>query len=367
MFIEAGDKLEAVNRLSRVAGGPPEQLGPGSKERKSVLVTLGVALNVPSEALAYSKPRLGGVLARSLGVPWGEDCWSTGSTITLLGLNRLLKGAEDRFGSPSNDPSAAFSRVWERASLPLTPMERDAEFGSDQERQPEEEAVAMCLVIEAVLPKVFVGKRCIEEMRLSGSRNWAQSEWPGWYFEHIGLANCIGHLGGGPGPTPGNTVFDYRLNFTWDFKTHSDAEDEAILNDGGAVEWAVAHGGLGFVVLSGRSEFDADFKEWHDNYKVVHGKPPRKRTKERKYIRPMKSQFTPLRVDGFFFSDSGSFESAVEAGAIKRFDQPPQPSGEPRKPKYTLKMRKAADWQIVSWPLGRPSSDFVWTPRPNPG
>lgn len=85
----ARSKFEAVTRMSALVGGETERLGPGSKERKSALITLthGLGLTVDE---SLSKPELGGQIAGLLGCTWDERCWSTGSTITLFGLNQLL-------------------------------------------------------------------------------------------------------------------------------------------------------------------------------------------------------------------------------------------------------------------------------------
>ncbi|RYG13418.1 MAG: hypothetical protein EON92_05550 [Burkholderiales bacterium] len=91
-FVEAQDKLEAVTRLSALTGSPPETLGPGSKERKSLLVNLALGLTISVDTTA-DKPEVARQIAARLGMAWTPDCWSTGQTITLVGLNRLLSGA----------------------------------------------------------------------------------------------------------------------------------------------------------------------------------------------------------------------------------------------------------------------------------
>jgi hypothetical protein len=92
-FIPAENKFEVVNRISRIAGGGREILGPGSKERKSVLLRLARVLSLPEPLLRLNKPALAKEIADRLRQPWDRDCWSTGSTVTLTGLNRLLEGA----------------------------------------------------------------------------------------------------------------------------------------------------------------------------------------------------------------------------------------------------------------------------------
>jgi hypothetical protein len=92
-FLPARSKLEAVTRISATTHSPPETLGPGSKERKSVLVNLATGLEIEVNTKA-DKPALGEQIACGLHMVWGADCWSSGQTITLIGLNRLLEGAE---------------------------------------------------------------------------------------------------------------------------------------------------------------------------------------------------------------------------------------------------------------------------------
>ena len=91
-FIPARNKLEAVARISNLTNSGPEVLGPGSKERKSVLVNLAQGLNIlalPED----TKQDLGKKISNKLGVTWTTDCESVGQTITLKGLNLLLEHA----------------------------------------------------------------------------------------------------------------------------------------------------------------------------------------------------------------------------------------------------------------------------------
>jgi hypothetical protein len=103
VFLPARSKLEAVTRISALTHSPPESLGPGSKERKSALVNLAIGLAVDADTTA-TKPELGRQLAAALGVPWNDDCWSAGDTITLVGLNRLLSGAQMRLTQARRQP-----------------------------------------------------------------------------------------------------------------------------------------------------------------------------------------------------------------------------------------------------------------------
>ena len=58
-FIPAKNKLEAVARISFLTNSGPEDLGPGSKERKSVLTNLANGLKIQIDE-SDSKPDIGG-------------------------------------------------------------------------------------------------------------------------------------------------------------------------------------------------------------------------------------------------------------------------------------------------------------------
>lgn len=327
-FIPARDKLEAVNRLSRLAGGPEVVLGPGSTEPKSVLVDLARALGVEEVAVKLPKPELGRRLAVELGEEWPDTGWSSGSTITLVGLNILLRGAEARLAGATVRFATAL-----------------------------EEAEAIVGVLVEVLPSDFVGLTAIEEMRLADFAHWAQSEWPGFYFEFKGIGPCIGRLGGGPRPTPGKTVFDFAASRTWDFKAHAGDEDVVLLNDKAAIDWALESGGVGFVVLGGRAEHEEAFKDAHTRYKVENGRAPRARTRPRAYERRLKSRFTPTTLDVFWFDGPEDWERAARQDAVVGWKQPQQPGGQARNDKYSLRLGAARKgWQIVQCSLPQPAA-----------
>ena len=115
-FAPARSRLEAVSRISSLTGSPPEELGPGSKERKSVLVNLAAGLGVDLDTSA-PKPELGGTIAQALSVDWDEACWSAGHTITLIGLNRLLQGGEARLAGTQPSRGLFMSPRHEAAAL----------------------------------------------------------------------------------------------------------------------------------------------------------------------------------------------------------------------------------------------------------
>ena len=92
-FRPAFDKLEAVNRISQLTGSGREELGPGSKERKRVLVNLAIGLGIRSPDF-LSKHELLETIIRRHGRPFYSSYISRGGTITLEGLNIILDVGE---------------------------------------------------------------------------------------------------------------------------------------------------------------------------------------------------------------------------------------------------------------------------------
>jgi len=321
-FVPATDKFEAVNRLSRAAGGGAETLGPGSKERKSVLVTVARSLNLDPSVESLAKPELGRVLAGKVGARWDEACWSTGSTVTLEGLNRILEGV----------------------LVHLTKVPSESLPNSSSPVSEANEILKACL---EALPWQFDGRSAIETLLAAESRNWAQSEWPGFYFEHLGISACVAEMGGAPVATPGRTKFDYGLDYIWDFKCHSDDDPWAILNDQEAIHWALKEGGLGFIVLEGEAKFEPDFANWHRQFKIDNGVAPRPRAVERSYVRKLKSSFDPHRLSAFWFPNGYEWQRAVMAAAVKEYKQGQQVTGAARRPKYQLNLEAASPWIVA--------------------
>jgi|GEM_PF-2505324 len=91
------EKFALVNSISQLTNSGPEELGRGSKERKSVLINLAVGMGLGSTR-NLTKHELAKSIANALSITWDESSYqSTGQTITNLGLQALLSGAEKWF------------------------------------------------------------------------------------------------------------------------------------------------------------------------------------------------------------------------------------------------------------------------------
>lgn len=304
-FRPARSKLEAVNRISALTRSGPQVLGPGSKERKSVLVDLASGLQLRVD-VALSKVDLGAAIAQDLGTAWRSRYWSVGQTITLEGLNALLAAGERRLGLLGQGPADAFAT-------------------------PADEADALLAALAGAVSGAWDGRRCVETMRDAEFRHWRQTEWIGWYFEYVGIAALVNAFGGAPRRVL-NTSFDYSLRTMWDLKAHTTGgENAAILNALDAIEAGLAEpGGLGFIVLTGEPDYsDSTFDAWHRGQRGAG--PAHERS------RSLKSAFTPRRLDAYHLEDATALAVARERGELSIMAQGRQPDGSLRKPKLKLR------------------------------
>lgn len=138
-------KAAAVARMYFLGGVPAEPLGPGSKEKKSALNALGLFVGLDLADIA-TKTECGRQIALRAGVEWSPDCYSTGDTITLVGLNRILGGAMalERSGSPSshavlaNEMKSLYSQT-----QPQTTEDREMPLETDEVQQNIAEKLAL--------------------------------------------------------------------------------------------------------------------------------------------------------------------------------------------------------------------------------
>ena len=314
LFIPARNKLEAVARISQLTNSGPETLGPGSKERRSVLDNLGLGIGL--EPSNYdSKQTMAAAIASRLSVKWTAECESTGQTITLKGLNLLLEAGLKHFEKSFSESVASIN--------------------------PSKEIGSIKTVLDRVTPRYMDGKESVLEMKDADADNWRQTEWQGWYFEFKAIPALINEIGGGP-TVIGNTKFDYALSRPWDLKTHSNhgingpskPNKKCILNDQSSMLEAIKSNGLGLIILSGIPKYDdKDFSSWHKALRSKTG-PVRKQ---------LKNGFTSEKIEFFFLENPDELEKAVSKGILTEFNQGKQQSGESRAPKFALEISKARE------------------------
>lgn len=359
-FQPAPSKIEAVNRISNLTGSGPERLGPGSKEQKSVLTNLARKL-APHLDTRLSKTNLGAALADELDAPWSAECESTGETISLVGLNTLLAGAERRLGKLGES----------RAMLLGTPEQ-------------EGKALAAALLDGWRATKdddgrkrvLWDGRESIAWMERRGlTRGPNDNEWQGFYFEAHGRELLNAAFAPNPNPPRikyGRTDFDYSLQYVWDLKAHTESwrtpstgdlkkgQASTPLNDQGAMRACIEEQGLGFLMLSGIAVEDEDgsFVAWHRAHKQSKGVKSASSNSGRS--RRRKAAFEPQHVEAFYFHGLADLDAAIAAGQITGFKQGMQApksagvAGAARRPKFGLALTKARTSRLavarLDWP-----------------
>ena len=325
-FVPATNKLEAVARISALTQSGPETLGPGSKERKSVVVNLATGLGL-AISIDGTKQEIASRIASALGTHWTDKCESVGQTITLFGLNLLLEK----------------STRYLEAHGQLSGQKKTSSISDEAEK--------ISLVIINELSKntgsVWDGRMCLEEMKSAGSSQWRQTEWQGFYFEYKALPALVTELGGGPVKIQ-NTKFDYQFHKVWDLKAHSifgstgrqKQNHISQLNDKLSMDLAIANGGLGLIVLSGIPSYsDVEFTKWHKQIRGGGQEEPRKL---------LKNSFTPTYIDAFFIPNEDELSKAISEKKIIDFKQGKQQNGAPRASKYSINLLKSrgSDLQV---------------------
>lgn len=314
-FIPAKNKLEVVARISKLTNSGPETLGPGSKERKSVVLNLAKGLDLKIDD-SYTKQEIAAYIAEKLGFEWKKEFESVGQTLTLKGLNKLLEAASLTFDSKnSSKPS--------QVELTL-----------------EQEIRQISEVVIAKTPRHMDGIEAINEMKNAEFSQWRATEWQGFYFEFKVRPELINRLGGGPKKI-GSTSFDYALSRTWDMKVHSTSTRHGkksnincALNDAESMQIAASQGGFGLMILSGEPTYDWDFTRWHKKFRSNSNEEPKK---------ALKKSFESERIDFFFIPTLSRLEEALKNGELGLFKQGRQQTGEARKVKYSLNFNKSIE------------------------
>ena len=311
-FVPARNKLEAVARISNLTQSGPETLGPGSKERKSVVLNLALGMGLAASD-NETKQELASRIVETSGRKWTSECESIGQTLTLVGLNLILQTGYEYF----QDLSARLSPI----QITL-----------------EDELRKISAVVLKKTPRHMDGVSAITEMKEAEFSQWRATEWQGFYFEFKVRPELINQLGGGPKKI-GSTSFDYALERTWDMKVHSTStrhgkksNSNCALNDAMSMQIAAELGGIGLMILSGEPEYDWDFTRWHKKFRSGSTEEPKK---------VLKKSFESERVDFFFIPSRSRLEIALENGELALFKQGKQPTGEARKIKYSLNFQKA--------------------------
>lgn len=335
-FEPARSKIEAVTRIAGLTHAPREWLGPGGKEHKSLLVNLadralpGVGLD------RSSKTRFAADLCRQFRVPWTDDCYSTGETISLIGLNTLLAGAERYLGL---------------LGTTLT----------DQLESPAAEGDALSAALLQGLPRVWDGREAVMWLQANSLRGAFDNEWQGFYGEERAkevLGRSFTPSLKPPQVKYGRTTFDYALNWVWDIKVHTarsisgtgvqEKRGSIVLNDSNAVRACVSKGGgLGFLIINGDAVMDdtGEFVAWQREKKAQAGRSVSRSNSGRSRTR--KKAFMPTAVEAFHLGSAEALSAAFLSGAVversqgRQAPRDDQVEGAARAPKVHLSPAEA--------------------------
>jgi len=179
------------------------------------------------------------------------------------------------------------------------------------------------------LPKKMSGKEAVLWLK-KNTNQWKQMEWGGFYFEEFLFKLLKNRIGGTKGPTFGNTTFDYKKNFIWDFKAHSEKNPLgkkipwAVMNDKEAILKCIQNfGGVGFIMVDFSPVFDYDFsfKDWHDTLKGKKSKYVIKKDKEgvNKRIRKKEIRFT--KISFIYFNSIEDILKGYNEKWLKNFQE----------------------------------------------
>jgi hypothetical protein len=87
------DKQLVVNQISNLLGIARDELGPGSKEHKSLLQDIAMSIAVSSSG---TKQVISRRIVEALGEPWDKSCYSKGGSVTTEAFGRMLRGLRRR-------------------------------------------------------------------------------------------------------------------------------------------------------------------------------------------------------------------------------------------------------------------------------
>jgi hypothetical protein len=206
-----------------------------------------------------------------------------------------------------------------------------------------EESQLIREVLKTKIPNMWDGRKSILELK-EANFNWRQMEWVGWFFEYKARLVLINTIGGEKGPIYGNTSFDYKKQFVWDFKSHpvnSSGHPWAIMNDCEAVRSCILENqGLGFIVALGKAIYNDDnqsFKLWHTRLKGGKSKYEKERIKRGAPSRKRKTSFELINYLVIFFQNMEQIEQALDENWLAYAQKGwRNADGSPRRVKYKI-------------------------------
>jgi hypothetical protein len=216
-----------------------------------------------------------------------------------------------------------------------------------------EEATRIVSALHSAFTERVDGRDAITEMKQTGSSNWRQMEWMGFYFEE----KAISELGISQGPTIDRTVFDAEANYVWDFKTHpkrtssGNKRYKIHLNDAYSTKECVKRSGVGYVIAYVDPHYDneeRDFYLWHQSLKGGDSSYTKKRKERGATSRVRKRAFDFEKISAYYIEDLDALEKAQDDGWIKLSGQGRNFNGNDRNDKFYMKPHKIPEHEAVA-------------------
>jgi hypothetical protein len=199
--------------------------------------------------------------------------------------------------------------------------------------------------MEPMLGQTWDLKTALVQMKDEGSNQWRQSEWQGFYLEHLLFRD--GSTEFKKGPTYGNVAFDLQRLCVWDLKVHVAKKNIVPLNDQEAILACLKdHHFLGWIILEGAATYtDSSLKVWHSTFKGKETDYVKQQRARGASSRPLKATFTPTKITCFGLEGPSSLERALKEGWLTEFQRGMRNSnGVGRRPKYKAHLNKIPDW-----------------------
>lgn len=201
------------------------------------------------------------------------------------------------------------------------------------------------------------GYDAIRQMEQEGSTQHCQTEWPGWYLEHL----IAQHE-----PEPSSQVMDgtsercniqkntngKTVHIDWDLgrylcdtKVMSEDETDPFLNDLETTVQVIERDGiLFFAIIKADYEFDPtkQFDKWHKQWRKDHSKSSRQSSSDGTKSRKSKLSFTPRRIEIYALRAEDLTDLPQNGRGKVSFHKKKQgknSNGKPRPPKLGLKLQ----------------------------
>ena len=186
------------------------------------------------------------------------------------------------------------------------------------------------------------GRTCVQQMLEAEYSQWAQDEWAGFYFEFVGLPVADQHVRRRTAGVRQDAVRLRAGSHLGPQGTHG-RFGVAPLNDQGCDGGRCGAGGVGFLVLTGRSSTTtASFGSGSESSERANGKPA-KATHDAQGLRAQVEGVVQA-VHGRGVLPPGPQRRSTPhsiGGILKIMKQGRQTSGHARQPKYALDLVKA--------------------------